>query len=124
MTPDVAVPERRTAMLVLLAAALVLAMSTWFSASAVVPQLREEWRLDDAAAAWLTIAVQLGFVAGAVVSSLFNLSDVLPVRSIMIASSLGAAAVNLLLLGAGTAGAALPLRFLTGAFLAGLYPRR
>jgi MFS family permease len=122
LSPAAEVPEGRPRMLLLLAVALVLAMSTWFSASAVVPQLRAEWRLGDGAAAWLTIAVQLGFVAGAVVSSLFNLSDVLPVRSIMIASSLGAAAVNLLLLSVATAGAALPLRFLTGAFLAGLYP--
>lgn len=109
-------------MLVVLAIALVLAMSTWFSASAVVPQLRAEWGLSDVSAAWLTIAVQLGFVGGAVLSSLFNLSDVLPVRTIMIVSSLGAAAVNLLLLLAQGPGVALPLRFLTGAFLAGLYP--
>ena len=115
-------PERRTYMLVVLAVALVLSMSTWFSASAVVPQLREDWGLSDGAAAWLTIAVQLGFVGGAVLSSLLNLSDVLPVRTIMIVSSLGAAGVNLLLLVADGPGVALPLRFLTGAFLAGLYP--
>ena len=44
-------------------------MTTWFSASAVVPQLRDDWGLGDTAAAWLTIAVQLGFVAGALVSA-------------------------------------------------------
>ncbi|HEX2294023.1 MAG TPA: MFS transporter [Actinomycetota bacterium] len=115
-------PAGRLRTLVVLAVALVLSMSTWFSASAVIPQLRTEWGLGDATAAWLTIAVQLGFVAGALVSSLLNLSDVLPVRSIMIASSFGAAAVNLALLGAGGATAAIPLRWLTGAFLAGLYP--
>jgi nitrate/nitrite transporter NarK len=65
-------PARRLYVLVVLALALVLSMSTWFSASAVVPQLRDEWGLGDGAAAWLTIAVQLGFVAGAVVSSLLN----------------------------------------------------
>ncbi len=112
----------RTRVLVILAIALVLSMSTWFSASAVIPQLRVEWRLGDGAAAWLTIAVQLGFVVGEVVSSLFNLSDVLPVRTIMIVSSFGAAGVNLLLLLADGALLAIPLRFLTGAFLAGLYP--
>ncbi len=106
----------------MLALALVLSMSTWFSASAVVPQLRDEWGLGDGAAAWLTIAVQLGFVGGAVASSLLNLSDVLPLRRIMIVASLGAAGVNLLLLTADGPGAAIPLRFLTGAFLAGLYP--
>ncbi|HEX2049283.1 MAG TPA: MFS transporter, partial [Actinomycetota bacterium] len=112
----------RTRVLGVLALALVLSMSTWFSASAVVPQLRVEWGLSDGAAAWLTIAVQLGFVAGAVLSSLLNLSDVLPVRAIMIVSALGAAAVNVLLLAADGPAVALPLRFATGAFLAGVYP--
>src|SRR5687768_4037893 len=51
-----------------LAVALVLSMSTWFSASAVLPQLRAEWQLGTTAGAWLTIAVQLGFVAGALFS--------------------------------------------------------
>src|SRR5829696_1689295 len=50
--------------LALLAATLVLAMSTWFSASAVIPQLRVQWDLSDSAAAWLTIAVQLRFATG------------------------------------------------------------
>ena len=64
-------PERWGA-LVLLAVTLVLSMTTWFSASAVVPQLRGEWDLSATAAAWLTIAVQLGFVCGALVSGFLN----------------------------------------------------
>lgn len=114
--------DRRWRVLVILALALVLSMSTWFSATAVIPQLRDEWRLPDGAAAWLTIAVQLGFVAGALLSSVLNLSDVLPVRSIIIVAAVSAAVVNLFLLVADGAWAAVPLRFLTGAFLAGLYP--
>ena len=47
-----------------LAVATVLSMTTWFSASAVIPQLRDLWDLSDTTAAWLTIAVQLGFVTG------------------------------------------------------------
>jgi MFS family permease len=97
-------------------------MSTWFSASAVLPQLRAEWSLGDTAAAWLTIAVQLGFVAGALVSSVVNLSDVHSARLVIVAGSLGAAAVNLALLATSGAASAIPLRFLTGFFLAGVYP--
>ena len=114
--------DSRWRVLVLLAVALVLSMSTWFSATAVIPQLRDEWGLSDGAAAWLTIAVQLGFVAGAFLSSLLNLSDVLPVRTIIIVSAFSAAAVNLFLLVSSGPWSAIPLRFLTGAFLAGLYP--
>ena len=97
-------------------------MSTWFSASAVVPQLREEWTLSSGAAAWLTIAVQLGFVAGAVASSLLNLSDLLSARIIILGGALGAAAANAGLLLADGPASALPYRALTGFFLAGVYP--
>jgi MFS family permease len=112
----------RTRALAVLAAALVLAMTTWFSASAVVPQLRAEWTLGDTAAAWLTIAVQLGFVAGALLSSVLNLADVIAPRTVILAGAAGAAAANALLGAVSSAGAAIPLRFLTGFFLAGVYP--
>jgi len=108
--------------LLLLAVALVLSMTTWFSASAVVPQLRAEWDLSDGAAAWLTIAVQLGFVCGALVLSILNLSDVVSPRRAILGGSIGAAGVNGLLLVAGGAAAGVPLRFATGFFLAGVYP--
>ena len=108
--------------LLLLAVALVLSMTTWFSASAVVPQLLAEWDLSDGVAAWLTIAVQLGFVCGALVSSILNLSDVVSPRRVILWGSMGAASVNGLLLVAGGATAGVPLRFATGFFLAGVYP--
>ena len=50
-------------------------MSLWFSASAVVPQLAEEWSLSTSMQAWMTMSVQLGFVAGALFSAILNLSD-------------------------------------------------
>ena len=122
MIEQAASSQERSRVLRTLATAVALSMATWFSASAVVPQLREEWALSDGAAAWLTIAVQLGFVAGAVLSSVFNLSDIFPVRTIMVVACIGAASVNLLLVITDGPEVAIPLRFLTGAFLAGLYP--
>ena len=119
---DLASVPGRTRALALLAAALVLAMTTWFSASAVVPQLRDEWALGDSAAAWLTIAVQLGFVAGALVSSVLNVADVIQPRIVILAGACGAAVANALLGAVSGAGPAIPLRFLTGFFLAGVYP--
>jgi MFS family permease len=108
--------------LALLSLAVVLAMTTWFSATAVVPQLDAEWELSTSAAAWLTIAVQLGFVAGALASSVVNLADVVSPRLVVLAGAAGAAAANLLLLAADGPAAAVPLRFATGFFLAGVYP--
>ena len=52
--------------LIVLAVALVLAMSTWFSTAAVLGQLRVDWELSNSTASWLVIVVQLGFVAGAI----------------------------------------------------------
>ena len=63
--------------LALLALSLVLTMTTWFSASAVIPQLKTEWNLTSNERAWLTIAVQLGFVAGALLSSVLNVACLL-----------------------------------------------
>jgi MFS family permease len=104
------------------ALALVLAMTTWFSASAVIPQLRAQWALSATAAAWLTIAVQLGFVVGALVSSVVNLADILSPRFVIAGGALGAAIVNALLGAASVPPEAMPLRFATGFFLAGVYP--
>lgn len=106
----------------LLATVLVLSMSTWFSASAVVPQLQTQWGLSAHTAAWLTIAVQLGFVCGALASSLLNLSDVFSPKHVVLGGAIGATLANLLLSVVGTAALGLPLRFATGFFLAGVYP--
>ncbi|HEX6207013.1 MAG TPA: MFS transporter [Actinomycetota bacterium] len=114
-------PGRRRA-LALLTLAMVLGLATWFSASAVIPQLREEWSLGPTAAAWLTIAVQLGFVAGALVSAVLNLADVHSARTVIVVSGFGAALANLGLVAADDAALGIPLRFLTGFFLAGVYP--
>ena len=69
-------------------------MSVWFSASAVVPQLTAEWKLSGALQSWLTTSVQLGFVAGALLSSLLTLSDRLPAQRLLAVSALAAAAFN------------------------------
>ena len=108
--------------LALLAITLVLSMTTWFSASAVVPQLRGEWGLSATAAAWLTIAVQLGFVCGALVSAFLNLADIISPRHVILSGTLGAAVANGLIEFTGSDGIGIALRFATGFFLAGVYP--
>ena len=113
----------RTRQLLLICAVEVLAMGLWFSASSVVPQLSDEWHLSDAGATWLTTSVQLGFVAGALTSAILNLPDRMPLTRLIGASALLAAAANaaVAVLAHGLA-LAIPLRFLTGVALAGVYP--
>lgn len=109
--------------LLLLALAELLAMATWFSASAVVPALTTAWNLTDGGRAWLTMSVQIGFVVGAFGSALLNLADRIPARRLFTLSALLAAAMTacIPLLATGL-NSALIFRFLTGLFLAGVYP--
>jgi MFS family permease len=114
--------RRRWTILLLLSLAELLGMSLWFTASAVSPQLSELWRLSPGQAGSLTTAVQLGFVAGTAVAALLNLADLIRSRTYFAVSAVAAAGVNGLLLVAPGYGVALGLRFLTGLFLAGVYP--
>lgn len=109
--------------LLLIALAELLVMAVWFSASAVLPGLREAWQLDDSGASWLTMAVQIGFVVGAFGSAVLTLADRIAPRRLFTWSALAAALTTALipLLADGLA-LALVLRFLTGLFLAGVYP--
>ncbi len=70
----------------------------------------------------MTIAVQLGFVAGALTSAVLNLADAFPARRILWVSAVCAALANAAIALADGPGVAIPLRFLTGACLAGVYP--
>lgn len=100
-----------------------LGMAVWFSASAVVPALAKAWSLDASGQAWLTMSVQAGFVCGTLVSAFFNLPDRFPARGIFAGSALLAGvATGLIPLLASGNNLALPLRFATGIFLAGVYP--
>src|SRR3954454_4323232 len=100
-------------------------MSLWFTGTAVLPQLSLLWASGIAVTSWLTIAVQLGFVAGALVISIFNLSDIFRLTRVFIVCALLAAADNAAFVYVAerhAIGAAIFLRMLTGAFLAGTYP--
>jgi MFS family permease len=116
------VPERWR-QLAALSLAELLALSLWFSASAVLPALQREWQLGAGGSAGLTVAVQLGFIAGTLASALGNLPDVWSTRHLMAGSALlGAAANAALALWVDALSPALALRFVTGVAMAGAYP--
>jgi MFS family permease len=115
-------PKQQRRQLTILAVALVLTMSPWFSTAAVLGQLRERWDLSSAASSWLTIAVQIGFVIGAVFSSAANLADRVAPRRLILYGSALAAAANAAIVGLDSYGPALIARLVTGAALAAVYP--
>ena len=107
----------------ILAISALLAMGLWFSASAVLPQLTEEWGLNDAQKAWMTMSVQIGFVIGALLSAITNIADRISVRKLFTLSTLFAALFNIAIpLLNPSPEIAIFLRFMTGMFLAGVYP--
>ena len=109
--------------LTLLSVAVLFALSLWFAASAVLPQLIEEWELDGAAQSWMTMSVQIGFVLGALLSALLNLADRFPPYKLFaVCTALAAAANAAIPLLAEGPGFALVCRFLTGAALADISP--
>jgi MFS family permease len=116
--------DRRLArrMLIWIALAEFLAMTLWFSATAVTPALVSAFTMTPGEAAWLTMAVQAGFVAGTLVTAIFNLPDVINARHLFALGCVIGAAANAGVTGSSTAAGAIALRLITGVALAWVYP--
>src|ERR1043165_8785186 len=120
MTPP---SPRRWQALTLLSIAELLGMSLWFSGSAVVPALSAEWHLSPSQISWIAIAVQLGFVAGTLISATLNLPDIISTRHLFAVSAFLGAVLNAIFgLYVRDPATAIVLRFVTGVCLAGVYP--
>lgn len=108
--------------LVVLAGAMVLGLSTWYSVTAALPALRSELALAPSDVRWISIALPLGFAAGALLSAAAGWPDRWGPRHLAATGSFGAAAANLLPVAVPTLGAVTTGRALTGACLALVYP--
>jgi MFS family permease len=109
-------------MLALVAVGQFLGMTLWFSATAAAPRISAELSLSATQAAWLTIAVQGGFVLGTLTSALLNLADVINARRLFAAGCLAGATANAAIALAEAPGAIIALRCITGMSLACVYP--
>src|SRR5450432_3345872 len=109
--------------LLLLSIAELLAMSLWFTGTAVLPQVTKLWQSGLALGSWLTIAVQIGFSLGAITFALLNIPDVFSPIKVLVVSAVAAAAANAAVaFVAADPFSAILLRGATGFFLAGVYP--
>ena len=108
--------------LALISVCLIGALGTWFSATVILPELTLRAQLGESQQAWLTNAVQLGFVLGAVLIAFFNLSDSMSLTVLIAISCALAALANLLLLWTEIPFGIITLRLMTGAALSGVYP--
>ena len=116
-------PAGRWAVLAVLSVVVLLSLVPWFSAASVGPLIAEEWRIGGLETAMLTVGVQLGFAAGALVIAFSGAADVIPARRLIAAGAVLAAVANAgFALLATDLATALPLRALSGAGIAAVYP--
>ena len=115
-------PSNKWGALAWSATAVVMSLTTWFSASAVATELTADFMLTAGEAAWLINSVQAGFVVGALTSSILSLADIWPALRIMTSASLVAGATNLLMAVAPNTEVLMAARFGTGVALAMVYP--
>jgi MFS family permease len=113
-------------MLLFVAIGQFLGLTLWFSATAAAPAVATEFRLTGSGTAWLTMAVQAGFVVGTFTSAALHLADVLNARRLFAAGcavgALANAAITIAITIVDSAAAIMVLRFATGAVLACVYP--
>src|SRR5215471_1487906 len=109
-------------MLALVALGEVLGMTLWFSATAAAPAIAEDYHMDVAVRAWLTMAVQAGFVGGTLVTAVTSLADAINARRLFAGGCLLGAIFNAAIPAAPEAASIIALRFCTGMALAWVYP--
>ena len=109
-------------MLLLVSAGQLLGMTLWFSATAAAPAISAEFGISGAGTAWLTMAVQSGFVVGTLGSALLNLADVLNARRLFAAGCILGALANAAIAAVDAPESIIALRFATGVALACVYP--
>jgi MFS family permease len=115
-------PLNARRMLARVALAQFLGMTLWFSATAAAPAITSEFQLTRSTSAWLTMAVQAGFVVGTLLSSVLNLADVVNARRLFAAGCVVGAAANWTIAFASAPAGIIALRALTGVALACVYP--
>src|SRR5204863_9337622 len=97
--------------------------SLWFAGNAVIADIVRQLHLEPAYLAYLTSAVQSGFILGTLVFAVLSIADRFSPSLVFLACAVIAAAINFGVSIEGiNSSTLLLLRFMTGFFLAGIYP--
>ncbi len=100
-----------------------LCTSLWFAGNAVIDDLTHVFSLSESAIGHLTSAVQFGFICGTFIFALLAIADRFSPSRIFFISAILASTFNFALIyEQNTLVSLLSFRFLTGFFLAGIYP--
>lgn len=97
--------------------------SLWFAGNSIISDIARDFNLDQNFLAHLTSAIQFGFITGTLVFAVLTISDRFSPSKVFFLSSILAGLFNLgISLNNITPAEILLFRFLTGFFLAGIYP--
>ncbi|MHA2036058.1 MAG: MFS transporter [Promethearchaeota archaeon] len=108
--------------LAIISISLLFSVTVWFSANAITPQLIALWNLNQSDLAILSIILIIGFVIGGLTYSLFNLPDLIKTHIFFSLNAILAALGNFLAAISPNFLSFITFRFITGFFLAGVYP--
>lgn len=117
-------PVRREVWIVpVIVAAQLACTSLWFAGNAVLPEVQALWKLAESSTGTILAAVQVGFVSGTLLFAVFSISDRFRATTVFLACAVLGALSNLAIATVCDDLASLvAARFLTGFFLAGIYP--
>ena len=97
--------------------------SLWFAGNAIIADLISVFTLNVSALGHLTSALQFGFISGTFLFALLTISDRFSPSRVFFFSAITAAIFNVMVAIEGHGiSSLLIIRFLTGFFLAGIYP--
>jgi MFS family permease len=97
--------------------------SLWFAGNAILPDIQRELNFQTNALGNITAVVQFGFIAGTLIFAFFSVADRFAPSKVFFTSSVIAAVANVAIIWLAKNMATLfALRFITGFFLAGIYP--
>ena len=100
-----------------------LSTSIWFAGNSIVSDIVRIFQFNPGFVAHLTSVVQFGFITGTLVFALFTIADRFSPSLVFFVSAIVAALFNLAIILPGIHSTGLLVfRFLTGFFLAGIYP--
>ncbi|MHA2474391.1 MAG: MFS transporter, partial [Promethearchaeota archaeon] len=112
----------KPAIIIIVSISLLFSLTVWFSANAITDQLENLWNLTPLDFAILSIILIIGFVVGALIYSVFNLPDLIKTPLFFSINALIAAVGNFFAALSPNFIIFLIFRFITGFFLAGVYP--
>jgi len=116
-------PKRPAYILPLIVIAQFAGTSLWFTGNAILPELKQSLHLSQYAVSHVTSAVMFGFVAGTLTFAFLSLADRFsPVRLFFVSSLAGALFNVAIIWWVKDAASLFAFRFITGFFLAGIYP--